>query len=126
MNRSAVLGTVFGITAATAAVGIAGYVSHDRKEGEAVADAQAQLAQTCYEAPVERSVEPRDENRVAGTIIGALVGGAVGKDVGDRDITTAAGAAAGAYAGNQIQKKIQENHTVTTTEQRCSPASAAN
>ena len=121
MNKSALLGTVFGITVATAAAGIAGYVALDRDDVVSASVEQPVAAQKCYEASVERAVEPRDENRVAGTIIGAVVGGAVGKDVGDRDITTAAGAAAGAYAGNQIQKKIQENHTVTTTETRCAP-----
>lgn len=125
MNKSALLGTVLGITIATAAAGIAGYVALDQEQTGSATTEQQAAAQDCYETPVERAVEPRDEHRVAGTIIGALVGGAVGKDVGDRDITTAAGAAAGAYAGNQVQKKIQENHTVTTTEVRCAPRRAA-
>lgn len=120
MNKSALLGTVFGIAVATAAAGIAGYVTLDRENGS-VNGGRPVAAQECYETAVERAVEPRDEHRATGTIIGALVGGAVGKDVGDRDVTTAAGAAAGAYAGNQIQKKIQESHTVTTTEVRCTP-----
>lgn len=121
MNKSTLVGMLLGIAVATAAAGFAGYAALD-DDGDAAqtaANTETAAARECRETTVERHVEPRDENRVAGTIIGALVGGAVGKDVGDRDITTAAGAAAGAYAGNQVQKKIQENHTVETTEVRC-------
>jgi uncharacterized protein YcfJ len=115
MNKSALIGTVFGVTIATAAAGIAGYSYIGNDDGSVVA------AQTCYESPVEQQVEPTDERRITGTVIGALVGGAVGKDIGDRDLTTAAGAAVGAYAGNQAQRKIQEGRTVTTYETRCEP-----
>jgi uncharacterized protein YcfJ len=117
MNKSALMGTVFGITVATAAAGIAGYSLLDDGAGSATA-----ATQECYETQVEQAVEPKDDRRIAGTVIGALVGGAVGKDVGDRDITTAAGAAVGAIAGNQAQKKLQESRTVTTTATRCEPA----
>ena len=111
------IGTVLGASVATAAVGFAGYSMIGKSdEGSAVAQ------QNCYEVAVETAVEPKDDRRIAGTVIGALVGGAVGKDVGDRDITTAAGAAVGAIAGNQVQKKVQEGRTVTTTETRCDPA----
>ena len=115
MNRSALMGTVFGVTIATAAAGIAGYSYIANDDDSLVA------TQTCYESPVEQRVAPTDERRITGTVIGALVGGAVGKDIGDRDLTTAAGAAVGAYAGNQAQKKIQEQQTVTTYETRCDP-----
>ena len=115
MNKSALVGTVFGITIATAAAGIAGYSMLD--DG-----ASPSTAATCYEAQVEQAADPKDEHRIAGTVIGALVGGAVGKDVGDRDITTAAGAAVGAIAGNQAQEKFQDGRTVTTTETRCVPS----
>jgi uncharacterized protein YcfJ len=125
MNKSMLIGTVFGVAAATAVGGMAGYSMLNGKatDNEAATPATAQAAaENCYQAQVERPADPKDKNRVAGTVIGALVGGAVGKDVGDRDITTAAGAAAGALAGNQIQKRMQEQRTVTTTETRCDPA----
>jgi uncharacterized protein YcfJ len=120
MNKSALIGTVFGITIATAAAGIAGY-SYMGNETTGSNSATAVVSETCYESSVEQQVAPKDERRIAGTLVGALVGGAVGKDVGDRDITTAAGAAVGAYAGNQAQKKIQEQNTVTNYETRCEP-----
>jgi uncharacterized protein YcfJ len=115
MNKSALIGTVFGITVATAAAGFAGYSILDRDTDT------SPVAQNCFEAQVEQPFEPKDERRIAGTVIGGLVGGAVGNDIGDSDITPAAGAAVGALAGNQAQKKIQEQRTVTTTETRCEP-----
>jgi len=116
MNKSALIGTVFGITAATAVAAIGGYSMLDDSASSATA------TQECYETQVEQPREAKDDHRIAGTVIGALVGGAVGNDVGDRDITTAAGAAVGAIAGNQAQKKLQESRTVTTTETRCGSA----
>lgn len=117
MNKSMLIGAVFGVAAATAVAGVAGYSMLRKSDGDSVV-----AHQNCYEVAVKNGVEPKDEHRIAGTVIGALVGGAVGKDVGDRDITTVAGAAVGAIAGNQAQKKLQDNRTVTTTETRCDPA----
>ena len=116
MNKSMIVGSVFGIAAATAVAGFAGYSMLDKSESSVSA-----TAENCYDVAVETPVEPKDERQIAGTVIGALVGGAVGKDVGDRDVTTAAGAAVGAIAGNQAQEKFQENRTTTTTERRCDP-----
>ena len=117
MNKSMLIGTVFGATVATAAAGFAGYSMLGKGHTDS-----AVARQNCYEVAVDNPVEPKDEKRIAGTVIGALVGGAVGKDVGDSGVTTAAGAAVGAIAGNQAQRKLQENRTVATTETRCDPA----
>jgi uncharacterized protein YcfJ len=117
MNKSMLIGTVFGITVATAVAGVAGYSMLGKSDTDPAA-----RSQSCYEVSVEAGVEPKDDRRIAGTVIGALVGGAVGKDVGNSGVTTAAGAAVGAIAGNQAQKKLQDDRTVTTTETRCDPA----
>jgi uncharacterized protein YcfJ len=117
MNKSMLIGTVFGVSVAAAAAGFAGY----SMLGKGRADSTV-ARQNCYDVAVETAVEPKDERRIAGTVIGALVGGAVGKDVGNSGVTTAAGAAVGAIAGNQAQKKLQDDRTVTTTETRCDPA----
>ena len=117
MNKSMLMGSVFGVTIATAAAGFAGYSMLGKgRAGSAFAQ------QNCYDVAVENRVEPKDDRRIAGTVIGALVGGAVGNDVGNKGITTAAGAAVGAIAGNQAQKKLQDNRAVTATETRCDPA----
>jgi len=118
MNKSILIGTVLGIGVAVTGGVIAGYTLLD--DADTVSNAADR--EVCYEQAVTQPAEAKDEKRIAGTVIGALVGGAVGRDVGDRDITTAAGAAAGALAGNQIQKKVQENRTVTSVETRCEPA----
>lgn len=108
MNKSLLIGAVFGVAVATAGGVFAGYKLLQDEEPATVisntpsTEPAAAVATNCTPS------EPRDEKRIAGTVVGALVGGAVGRDVGDRDITTAAGAAAGALAGNQIQKKMQE------------------
>jgi uncharacterized protein YcfJ len=116
MNKSMLIGTVVGITAATAVAGFAGYSALRADEPSVVA------TQNCYDVQVENSAAPNDERRIAGSVVGALIGGAVGKDVGDRNLTTAAGAAVGAIAGNQAQKALQEHRQTTTTETRCDPA----
>jgi len=116
MNKSMLIGTVFGLTVATAAAGFAGYSMLSKNAADSVV-----ARQNCYEVAVETPRDAKDEKRIAGTVVGALIGGAVGKDVGDSGITTAAGAAVGAIAGNAAQKKLQEDRTVTTSETRCDP-----
>jgi uncharacterized protein YcfJ len=116
MNKSTLIGTVFGIGIATTVAGVAGY-SMLNKDDDGIVNAQ----QNCYDVEIESASEPRDEKKIAGTVVGALVGGAVGKDIGDRDLTTAAGAAVGAIAGNKAQEAFQDNRTTTSTERRCDP-----
>jgi uncharacterized protein YcfJ len=112
MNKSLLVGTIVGVTAAVAGSLFAGYKLLEQN-GQPQ-DEQTLAAITAPDsAPVDdcdpNYTEPGDEHRVAGTVIGAVVGGAVGNDVGDSDVTTAAGAAAGAFAGHEIQKNLQEN-----------------
>ena len=45
---------------------------------------------------------------------GIAIGGGKGKT-----LATVAGAAAGGYAGNQVQKNMQQEDVVTTTQRRC-------
>lgn len=116
MNKSTLIGTVFGIGIATTVAGVAGY-SMLNKDDDGIVNTE----QNCYDVEVEQVNDPRDENKIAGTVAGALVGGAVGNDVGDSDLTTAAGAAVGAIAGNKAQEAFQDNRTTTTTERRCDP-----
>jgi uncharacterized protein YcfJ len=66
MNKSMLIGTVFGVAAATAAAGFAGY-SMLGKGGAGSAAAP----QHCYEVAVETPREAKDEKRIAGTVIGA-------------------------------------------------------
>ena len=118
MNKSMWLGVALGAAVATAGGVLAGY---KLMSDDAPASTAAVLTERCTERTVTHAGDLKDEHRIAGSVIGGLVGGAVGKDVGDRDITTAAGAAGGAIAGNQIQKKIQERKSYTTTETDCVP-----
>ena len=120
MNKAMVTGVVLGAALATAGGVFAGYKLLN--DDDAKIASIATPAVNCTDETVTHPVDPKDEHRIAGTVLGALVGGAVGKDVGDKDITTAAGAAAGGIAGNQVQKKLQERKTYTTTETHCVPA----
>jgi uncharacterized protein YcfJ len=64
----------------------------------------------------------QDEHRVAGSVIGGVAGGLLGSQIGGgrgKDLATVAGVAAGGYAGNRVQKNMQENDTVVTSERRC-------
>lgn len=76
----------------------------------------------CENVAVRRQAPVRDEHRIAGTVIGGVAGGLLGNQIGGgngRKVATVAGAVAGGYAGNRVQKNLQENDQVTTTERRC-------
>ena len=76
----------------------------------------------CEDVQVQKQAPAKDSNRVAGTVIGGVAGGLLGSTIGGgtgRTVATIAGAAGGAYVGNQVQKNMQHNNTVTTTEHRC-------
>jgi uncharacterized protein YcfJ len=79
--------------------------------------------QECHDEAVTHTKPVNDQNRLVGTGIGAVVGGILGHQVGGgsgKTLAAVVGAGAGGYAGNQIQQKVQQNDTYTTTEQRCS------
>jgi uncharacterized protein YcfJ len=79
--------------------------------------------EVCTDEVVTRQKPVKDKDRILGTVAGALIGGVVGNEVGGKgtggDIATVGGAAAGGYAGNRVQKSVQKNATVQTTERVC-------
>ncbi|WP_293759655.1 glycine zipper 2TM domain-containing protein [uncultured Aquitalea sp.] len=78
--------------------------------------------EVCRPEQVTRQAPVQDENRVAGTVLGSVLGGVLGNQVGGgngKKIATVVGAVAGGYAGNQVQQRMQQNDTVTATENRC-------
>ena len=78
--------------------------------------------EVCEDVAVTRQRPVNDPNRIAGTAVGAIVGGVLGNQVGGgsgKKIATAAGAVAGGLAGREVQQRMQQGETYTTTEQRC-------
>ena len=78
--------------------------------------------ESCDDVQVQHQAPVKDEKRIAGTVVGGLAGGLLGSAVGGgngKTLATVAGAAAGGYAGNQVQKNMQQNDVVTTSEHRC-------
>ena len=76
----------------------------------------------CEDVPVHHQAPVKDEHRITGTVLGGVAGGLLGSAVGGgkgKTLATVAGAAAGGYTGNQVQKKMQQNDVVTSTEHRC-------
>ena len=76
----------------------------------------------CEDVAVRRQAPVQDDQRVAGTVIGGIAGGLLGSQIGGgtgKTLATVAGAAAGGYAGDRVQKNMQQNDAVTTTERRC-------
>jgi uncharacterized protein YcfJ len=134
MNKSLVMGTVFGAIAVTAGGAFAGYrmLEHPGAEvisSKAITKTIKTPRQDCRDEQVIRTKTPKDTNRLAGTGLGAVVGGLLGHEVGGgsgKVLATVAGAAAGGYAGNKIEEKVQKGDTYTTTEQRCVTAYDSN
>jgi len=129
MNKSMLVGTLFGAALATAGAGVAGFKMMNAAPTEAqvlqVSEAYKTTQvprQVCEDRVVTHQAPVKDENRIAGSAIGAVVGGLLGNQVGGgngKKLATIAGAAAGGYAGNQVQKSMQEKNTYTTTEREC-------
>jgi uncharacterized protein YcfJ len=129
MDKSMVKGLVLGAVVATAGGAFAGYKLINKEPEFAEVLAVTPVMKTvqtpreeCREEVITEQAPAKDKKRITGTLVGAVVGGIAGSQVGSgsgRDIATVAGAAAGGYAGNRIQKRMQENNTITRTEQRC-------
>ncbi len=128
MNKSMLIGTVFGAGLATAAGGIAGYKMLSGPEyAQVVAvtpvtESIKTPREECIDKVVTKQEPVKDKHKIAGTVIGAVAGGLLGDAIGGGGKNTAAkiaGAAAGGYAGNKTQEKMQENDTYQTTERSC-------
>jgi len=128
MNKSMLAGAVIGAVVATAGGSIAGYKMLTREQfAEVVAvtpltEEVKTPREECHAETVTKQVPVKDPHRVTGTVIGAVAGGVLGNVIGGHGSNTGAkviGAAAGGAAGHEIQRKMQEGDTVTTTEQRC-------
>jgi len=129
MNKSMLTGVIAGAVAVTAIGGFAGYKALNPEPKfaevlavEAVTETRKSPKEVCDDVVVNEQAPVKDPNRLAGTAIGAVAGGLLGHQIGGgtgRTLATVGGAAAGGYAGNQVQKKMQENKTVSRTERRC-------
>ncbi|MGC3872006.1 glycine zipper 2TM domain-containing protein [Halomonas sp. GXIMD04776] len=89
---------------------------------ERITDTVETPHEVCDNVAVTRQRPSKDPNRIAGTAVGAIVGGVLGNQVGGgsgKKIATAAGAVAGGFAGREVQGRMQQGDTYTTTEQRC-------
>nr|WP_299240363.1 glycine zipper 2TM domain-containing protein [uncultured Halomonas sp.] len=89
---------------------------------ERITDTVETPREVCDNVTVTRQRPSKDSNRIAGTAVGAIVGGVLGNQVGGgsgKKIATAAGAVAGGFAGREVQGRMQQGDTYTTTEQRC-------
>jgi len=128
MNRSMLIGTLVGAIVATTGASIAGYKMMTKEEYAEVVSVTPLTEEVrtpreqCVDQQVTKQAPVKDEHRLTGTVIGAVAGGVLGNALGGHGSNTGAkvaGAAVGGIAGHEIQRKMQENDTVTTTEQHC-------
>lgn len=128
MNKSMLIGTVFGAGLATAAGGFAGYKmlsGPDYAQVVAVTPVTETIKtprEECVDKVVTRQEPVKDEHKITGTVLGAVAGGVLGNAIGGGGKNTAAkiaGAAVGGYAGNKTQEHLQKTDTYQTTERVC-------
>ncbi|WP_110664812.1 glycine zipper 2TM domain-containing protein [Salinicola halophilus] len=129
MKKPIIIGSAIAILGVAGGVAVGAYQSADA--GPEYADVIGvepivQTSQTprevCEDVTVTHQRPAQDEHRIAGTGIGAVVGGVVGNQFGGgtgKKIMTAAGAIGGGLAGNEVQGRMQQGDTYTTTEKRC-------
>lgn len=127
MNKSIAIGSVIG-SLVLASGTFAGYhvISAARDARVVSVTALTRTVKTprqeCHDEQVTRTRAAKDTHQLVGTGVGAALGGLVGSQFGGGNgkiLTTVAGVAAGGYAGHQIEKKVQQGNTYTTTEQHC-------
>ncbi len=128
MNKSLLVGAVFGAGIATAFGGFAGYrmlSGADYAQVVSVTPVTESVRtprQECSDQVVTRQEPVKDTHKIAGSVIGAVAGGLLGNAIGGGGKNTAAkiaGAAAGGYAGNKAQEEMQKSDTYQTTERVC-------
>lgn len=128
MNKSMLVGTVFGVGIATALGGVAGYRMLSGPEYarvvavEPVTEKVETPREECHDKVVTRQKPVKDKHQITGTVVGAVGGALLGDALGGGGKNTGAkiaGAAVGGYAGNKTHEKIQENSTYQTTERVC-------
>ncbi|GAB3383820.1 glycine zipper 2TM domain-containing protein [Spongiibacter taiwanensis] len=129
MDKSMLIGGIFGAVAVTAVGSYAGYNYLGKSPQYADVLSVTPVVETyftdreeCYDEVVQQQAAVKDKNQIAGTVIGAVIGGVLGNQVGGgsgKKVATVAGAAAGGYAGKKVQQQQQANDVVTTTERRC-------
>jgi len=128
MNRSMLIGTLAGAIVATTGASVAGYkmMTKDQFADVVAVTPLTEEVKTpreeCKDVTVTKQQPTNDPHRVTGSVIGALAGGVLGNELGGHGSNTGAklaGAAVGGVAGHEIQRKMQENSTYTTTEHRC-------
>jgi uncharacterized protein YcfJ len=129
LNKSLATGLVIGAVVAVAGSAVAGYAIKSHGEDfaqvthvEPIMKTVRDPRQECHDVAITKQAPTRDKHRVTGTVLGAVVGGVVGNQIGSgtgKDVSRVVGAAAGGYAGNRVQKRMQDNNTVTTTEHQC-------
>lgn len=128
MNRSLLIGTIFGAGIATAAGGFAGYRMLSEPSFAEVVEVTPVTRRVetpreeCHDVQVTRQKPVKDTHQITGTVIGAVAGGLLGDKLGGGGSNKGAklaGAAVGGYAGNKAQEKIQQNNTETVTQTQC-------
>ena len=128
MNKSMLIGTVFGVGIATAFGGIAGYRMLTGPEYAKVVsvipltESISTPREECHDQAVTKTKPVKDKHQITGSVIGAVAGGLLGDAIGGGGKNTAAkvaGAAVGGYAGNKTQEKMQQADTYQTTERVC-------
>ncbi|MBZ9568083.1 MULTISPECIES: glycine zipper 2TM domain-containing protein [Modicisalibacter] len=130
MNKSIIIGTTLSVLG-LGGLAFGAYQIREADQGpkfaqvtqvDKVTQSVASPRQVCKDVAVTHSRPAKDPNRVAGTAVGAIVGGVVGNQFGGgtgKKLMTAAGAVAGGFAGREVQGRMQQGDTYTTTERRC-------